>query len=442
MHYKDSVEENKVKRFVLSLIRVASLYIAEGIPYIIVMNVTVVMFKRIGLSNAEVALYTSWLYLPWVIKPFWSPIIDMFKTKRWWIITMQSLIAASLAGAAFMLPAPGGVKWALAFFWLMAFSSATHDIAADGFYMLALNQREQAFFVGIRSTAYRLAMILGQGGLIVIAGRLEVYTRQPIRAWSLTLAGIALFFLILCLFNKFMLPKPASDRTMERSKSKAEMMNFFSTFITFFTKRNALVAILFMLLYRFPEALLTKICSPFMLDSYNDGGLGLTTPELGLVQGTVGAIGLTLGGIVGGVAIARSGLKKWLWPMVMSISIPNVVYVYLAYYQPSSLTLISFCIFLEQFGYGFGFTAYMLYLLQYSKGKSSTSHYAFCTGFMALGMMIPGMFAGYLQESVGYLNFFIIVVALVPITFLVTALIKVNPHFGKKEKDILEEDIE
>lgn len=404
------------------------------------MNVAVVMFKRIGLGNAEIALYTSWLYLPWVIKPFWSPIVDMFKTKRWWITAMQTLIAVSFAGAAFMLPASDGVKWTLAFFWLMAFSSATHDIAADGFYMLALSTRDQALFVGIRSTFYRLSTIAAQGLLVMVAGVLEVYTRMPVRAWSLTLGAVAVLFIIICAYHKFALPKPPADKAQGKFQSVTDLRDFISTFTTFFIKRYALVAILFMLMYRFPEALLTKICPPFMLDSYNEGGLGLTTSELGLAQGTVGAIGLTVGGIVGGIVIAHSGLKRWLWPMVMSISLPNVVYVFLAYFQPSSLTLISLCIFIEQLGYGFGFTAYMLFMIQFSRGKSSTSHYAFCTGFMALGMMIPGMFAGYLQEAVGYLNFFIIVVALIPITFLVSALIKVDPQLGKKEKELLEEE--
>lgn len=413
---------------------IPSLYVAEGIPYIIVMNVAVVMFKRIGLDNAETALYTSWLYLPWVVKPFWSPVVDMFRTKRWWITVMQSLIAASLAGVAFMLPAPEGVKWALAFFWLMAFSSATHDIAADGFYMLALPAREQALFVGIRSTFYRLSTIAAQGLLVMAAGVLEVYTRQPVRAWSLTLGAVAAVFLALCAYHRFALPRPTADRALRCSGRLADVKEFATTFTSFFTKPGAPVAILFMLTYRLPEALLTKICPPFMLDSYNQGGLGLTTSELGLAQGTVGAIGLTVGGIIGGIAIARSGLQRWLWPMVLSISLPNVVYVLLAYYQPSSLTLISLCILVEQLGYGFGFTAYMLFLIQYSRGRSSTSHYAFCTGFMALGMMIPGMFAGYLQEAVGYLNFFIVVIALVPVTFIVSALIKVDPQFGKKDK--------
>lgn len=411
---------------------IPTLYFAEGIPYVVVMAISTVMYKRLGLGNAEIALYTSWLYLPWVIKPFWSPFVDLIRTKRWWVVAMQLLVGAALGGVAFTLNLPSAVQWTLACFWLMAFSSATHDIAADGYYMLALDSHEQAFYVGIRSTFYRVATIAGQGILIMLAGVLEVYTRSVPYAWSLTFYLTAALFLGLCLYHQCVLPRPASDdrRTVAAGHIAGE---FLDTFVSFFRKPGIDVALLFMLLYRFPEAMLTKICPLFMLESKGGGGLGLSTSELGFVQGTVGVIGLTLGGIVGGLAAARGGLKKWLWPMVWSISLPNAVYIYLSYFQPTSFFAINACVFVEQFGYGFGFTAYMLYMLYFSQGRNQTAHYAICTAFMAAGMMLPGMLAGWLQEHLGYLNFFIVVLALCLVTVIVARLIRVDPKFGIKE---------
>lgn len=404
---------------------IPSLYFAEGLPNIIVTFIALIMYKRLGLSNSDATLYTSWLYLPWVIKPFWSPVVDMLRTKRWWILLMQLLIGASLAGVAFSLHCSPMLQWTLAFFWLMAFSSATHDIAADGFYMLQLTPSEQALYVGIRSTFYRVATIAGQGLLLMIAGTLEVYTRRPLQAWSITFGLSATLFFLLYLYHKYYaLPRPQSDRPISSNGHLNKA--FVETFLSFFRKPGFLAAIAFMLLYRLPEALLTKVCPLFLVDPVSAGGLGLTTSEVGFAQGTLGVIGLTVGGILGGMAAGRDGLKRWLWVMVMAISLPDIVYVVLAYFQPEALHWVATCIFIEQFGYGFGFTAYMIYLMQYAQGPSKTAHYAFATGFMALSMMIPGLFAGYLSELMGYLNFFILVIGLLPVTFVVSALIKVD----------------
>lgn len=413
---------------------IPSLYFAEGIPYVIVMTIAVVMYKRLGVSNTEAALYTSWLYLPWVIKPFWSPLVDLIKTKRWWIWAMQLLIGAGLAGIAFTLNTSPTIQATLAFFWLIAFSSATHDIAADGFYMLGLNTHEQALFVGIRSTFYRIATIFGQGLLIAIAGFLELYTRKVAYAWSITFYAVAGLFIALFLYHKFILPRPATDRPTG-SKVSDIGKDFINTFVSFFRKPHAAISIIFMLLYRLPEALLVKICPMFLIDKRSVGGIGLSTAELGLTQGTVGVIGLTLGGILGGLAAARGGLKRWLWPMVCSISIPDLVYVYMSVTQPDSLLLINILIFLEQFGYGFGFTAYMLFLIYYARGESKTAHYAICTAFMALGMMIPGMIAGWLQESMGYTHFFILVTIACIATVAVSYFVRIDPEFGKKSSE-------
>lgn len=610
---------------------IPSLYFAQGLPYVAVMTISVIMYKRLGISNTDIALYTSWLYLPWVIKPFWSPFVDLLKTKRWWVVTMQLLVGAGLAGIAFTIPASNFFQLTLAIFWLVGFSSATHDIAADGFYMLALDTHKQAMYVGIRSTFYRVATIAGQGLLIMVAGALEsstglkpleldvkagpqyvntaaipadsliinpyidnqtaeftfdIYpkeltigtrpipsdsalmlktfvanqntingfipkegavaiktdagegswwsenisaplggfikrtfgeeraieelpqysggqslvavriTKAPAHgekivlntsfksgdksiflaqgerveftsenwtkpayilvqadskldqeasskfeglsgnisfAWSITFFILAGLFIAFTLYHKFILPKPADDKPAKDVTASNILKEFFDTFASFFKKKYVLSAIAFMLLFRFSEAQLVKMITPFLLDPKELGGMGLTTGDVGMVYGTVGILGLTLGGIIGGIAAAKGGLKKWLWPMAMSISLPTFVFVYLSVYQPQSLFLINLSVFIEQFGYGFGFTAYMLFMIYFADGKHKTAHYAICTAFMALGMMIPGMFAGWLQELLGYQNFFIWIMICYALTFVVTAMIKVDPSFGRKE---------
>jgi len=413
---------------------VPTLYFAEGLPYVTVMTISLILYKQLGLSNAEITFYTSWLYLPWVIKPLWSPFIDIVRTKRWWISAMQLLIGAAFGGVAFTIPTSFWLQGTLFFFWVMAFSSATHDIAADGFYMLGLDQHRQALFVGIRSTFYRLATIFGQGVLVMIAGNLQVLFRDNIRySWSLMFYGVAGLFIALWLYHSYVLPRPEEDFS---ESSHTSMKDIVKTFFDKLPAREVAIAIAFMLLYRMPEGLLAKVSSLFLIDSHGAGGLGLSPQEYGLVQGTVGVIGLTMGGILGGMAAGRDGLKRWLWPMVCAITLPDIVYVYLSYAMPSSLAIINVCVFIEQFGYGFGFTAYMLYLIYYSQGDYKTSHYAICTAFMALSMMLPGLFAGALQEMVGYRWFFIIVMLMCSVTFLVTAFIKIDPEFGRKEENI------
>ena len=413
---------------------IPSLYMAEALPYVAVMTISVIMYKRMGISNTDIALYTGWLYLPWVIKPFWSPFVDLVKTKRWWTVAMQFVIGVAFAGIAFTLPMSMFFKLSLAAFWLVAFTSATHDIAADGYYMHALDDHEQSLYVGIRSTFYRIATVAGQGLLVIFAGYLEERTENIPLAWSVTMGILSVMFLLVSVYHQFILPRPDSDHAVKGVTVGTIASDFLDTFKTFFTKKNALVAILFMLLYRLPEAFLVKIISPFMLDPVEKGGLGLTTGDVGLVYGTVGIIGLTIGGILGGIAAAHGGLKKWLWPMVGAITLPDLVYVYLSYVQPGGLMIVNACVFIEQFGYGFGFTAYMLYLIYFSEGEHKTAHYAMCTGFMALGMMLPGMMAGWLQESIGYRSFFVWTMICCAVTFIVCTFLKIDPEFGKKKR--------
>jgi len=402
-----------------------------------------VLYKQLELSNAEITFYTSWLYLPWVIKPLWSPFIDLIKTKRWWITTMQLLLGAAFGGVAFTIPTDYWLQGTLFFFWVMAFASATHDIAADGYYMIGLDQHEQAFFVGIRSTFYRLATIFGQGVLVMIAGNLQVLFRNNIPfSWSLMFYGVAGLFIALWLYHSYILPRCEEEKQdnnenqdLTEKSPKMALGHLFSSFVTKFPVKETIIGLLFMLFYRMPEGLLAKVSSLFLIDTVSNGGLGLSPQEYGLVQGTVGIIGLTLGGILGGILAGRDGLKKWLWPMVMAITLPDIVYVYMAYTLTSNLVVINICVFIEQFGYGFGFTAYMLYLIYYSQGAYKTSHYALCTALMALSMMIPGLFAGALQEAVGYRMFFVIVMFFCIVTFLVAAFVKIDPRFGKKEEE-------
>ena len=615
---------------------IPTLYFAQGLPYVAVMTISVIMYKRLGISNTDIALYTGWLYLPWVIKPFWSPFIDIIRTKRWWTISMQWILALTFAGVAFTIPAPFFFQLTLAVFWLMGFTSATHDIAADGFYMHALSEHEQSLYVGIRSPFYRIATVAGQGLLVIIAGLIEtgtglqpaqlsvtaapdippvlssipsrftqpvdttgtpyfIYTTSQVKvssiaptevngipfktyaeavrdsvkmlnaingfvkndnskepsmtpiapdgnnesaftvwlkkwfgenrettshddniannifvvgvrlnkmpqtdepivlnvthrngdqsikleqnllssrfeftrdnwdktaylffevdhkikeqteatfigasgnitfAWIVLFLSLSAFFFAVAVYHSWILPHPASD-SHESTHSASEIMKeFVLTFVSFFKKEQIWIAIAFMLLYRLPEAQLVKLISPFLLDPIDKGGLGLSTGEVGLVYGTVGIIGLTIGGIIGGMVAARGGLKKWLWPIAWSMSLTCLTFIYLSYFPASSLLVINICVFIEQFGYGFGFTAYMLYLIYFSEGRHKTAHYAICTGFMAVGMMLPGMAAGWLQETIGYRHFFIWTVICCVATIGVCAFVKIDPKFGLKQ---------
>ena len=427
---------------------IPTLYFAEGIPYFVVNNISVVMFNNMGMSKGDMALYTSLLYLPWVIKPLWSPFVDLIKTKRWWIVTMQILMSVAFALTAFTLPHPSAeiiasgstpvslFSLTLVIFWITAFASATHDIAADGFYMLALKPGDQSLFVGIRSTFYRLSSIFGQGVLVVIAGLLETRLGDVPRAWSLTLLVSALLFSALTLWHVFGLPKPAADSRSAQNGGQSAgtiVKDFIRTFVTFFKKKHIWIAMAFMLLYRLPEAFLVKMMNPFLLDGKQAGGLGLSTEAVGLVYGTVGVAALTVGGILGGIAASRWGLKKSLWPMALSLTLPCLSFVFLAAFQPENIWVIGSCVTLDQFGYGFGFTAYMLYLIYFADGEFKTAHYSLCTAFMALSMMIPGMVAGYIQEALGYTRFFGFVMLCCLVTVVVTLMLKVDPEYGKKK---------
>ncbi len=416
---------------------IPTLYFGQGLPYVAVMALSVVMYKNLGISNTDIALYTSWLYLPWVVKPLWSPLVDMLRTKRHWIVAMQLAVGAGFALVALTLPMPHFFQMTLAAFWLLAFSSATHDIAADGFYMLALQEHQQAAFVGVRSTFYRVATIAGQGGLVFVAGKLGEHSGNATLAWSIVFSVLAAMFFALFVYHRIVLPVPASDQPTAQGDDAVG--GFFAAFASFFRRDGIGVILAFLLLFRFGEAQALKLVAPFLLDPPAKGGLGLTTADVGLVYGTIGVIALTLGGLLGGYAISRHGLRRWLWPMLLAIHLPNLAFVYLAYAMPSNLYLITAAIAVEQFGYGFGFAAYLLFMIMVAGsqdgGRHKTAHYAICTGFMALGMMLPGMVSGWIQEQLGYARFFVwVCIATLP-SLAVTALVHIDPEFGRKRGD-------
>jgi PAT family beta-lactamase induction signal transducer AmpG len=411
---------------------IPTLYLAEGLPNAVVMSVSVLMYKNLGLSNTDIALYTSWLNLPWVIKPLWSPVVDIFRTRRAWIWVMQLIIGAGLAGVALTIPVASFVQVTLALLFIVAFSSATHDVAADGFYMLGLTENRQALFVGVRNTFYRLANISAQGGLVVLAGMIQRRTGNTILAWQVAFAAAAGLMVFCGAYHWIVLPRPDSDRSGRLETAGRFAREFFATFAAFLRKPDLLRTLAFLLLYRFAEVQLTKVASFFMLEAREQGGLGLATDQFGIIYGTVGVIALLLGGILGGVAVSWKGLRFWLWPMALAINVPDLVYVFLSYAQPENLAVIGACVAVEQFGYGFGFAAYMLYMLYAARGEHRTAHYAICTGFMALSVMLPGMWSGWLQENIGYQNFFWwVIVATIP-GFLVTAFIRFDPEFGRR----------
>lgn len=404
------------------------LYFTQGLPYVMVVTVSVIMYKKLGISNADIGLYTSWLYLPWVIKPLWSPFLELIGTKRNWFLIMQMVIAISLLGVGFLLPTNLFFVTTLACFWMAAFASATNDIASDGYYMIGLTQEKQSFFVGLRSTFYKLANVTGQGLLVIMAGFLENHYGDNTKAWSITMIAAGILMLVLTISNLFATPKYESSITIIKEKPKG----YLEVFKSFFTKPNMGMALTFILFFRLGESQLVKMASPFLLDSKEVGGLGYSTAEVGTIYGTVGVIMLTIGGILGGILISRDGLKKWFFLMVLSLNIPNAFYAFLAFTKTTSLAAVVTTVVLEQFGYGFAIAGFMVFLIYIAEGISKTSHYAIATGFMALGMMLPGLISGYMQEWLGYDGFFIwVVLAAIP-SLILLKYIKYPPDYGKK----------
>lgn len=420
---------------------VPSLYLGEALPFSAVMLISVIMFKELGLTDGQITFYTGWLGLPWVIKPIWSPIIDNIKTKRWWIVSMQFFMGVALALVAFTLPTPFWFQGSLAIFVLIAFASATHDISADGFYIIGLPDKEQELYVGVRNTFYRIGMVIGQGGLVLLAGYIQNLIKEGnldfslftfhislssiIASWMVVFLILGVLMFLLGLYHAFMLPKVET----EHFDFKEQMREFSRTLIVFLTKPHLISALCFILLFRLPEGLLTKIVPLFLTRTSAEGGLGMSDVDFGFIYGTLGVIGLLLGGIVGGWAVSKWGLKRCLWPLVLCITLPDIVYVYLSYYPTDNLWLVGSCVCIEQIGYGLGFAAYTLYLVTFSRGEHSTTVFSICTAGQYLGgVMIPGMVSGLISENIGYQSFFWIVMAFCLVTFAVTACVKIVDH--------------
>ena len=424
----------KQSRSISPWLWVPTLYFAEGLPYFIVNTISVVILKDLGMDNSRLALITSLIGLPWLVKPLWSPFVDIFKSKRWWIVAMQICMAAAVALLALTLPATSPFTWTLILFVITGFASASHDIAADGYYMIALSKGHQSAFVGIRNTFYRIAMVFGQGVLVVLAGLLQKRTGSVSRAWTLTLTATAIILAVITLYHAFLLPRPQEDATASRKSARDIFREFGQAFGSFFTKPGIGLLVCFLLLYRLPEALSVKLMYPFFSDTLALGGLGLDKEAFGIVYGTAGVIALLAGGILGGWHISRKGLRHCLLPMALSLALPCAVYLFMALTQPSSIWTIGACVVFDQFGYGYGFTAYTVYMMYFADGPLKTSHYAICTGFMALSMLLPGAVAGYLQQAMGYSGFYILVMVCCIATVAVTlaARRRVPALFGKK----------
>lgn len=385
---------------------VPTLYLAEGIPYGIVNSVSTIMYKTLGMPNEFIG-FTSILYLPWVVKMLWSPIVDIWGTRRRWIMGMQWMLMLMFALLAVSLQAEGGTVLSLAALAGIALCSATNDVATDGFYMTALEKREQAFFIGIRSTCYRLALVLAGGALVIVAGRIAKATGSTALSWSWSMGIGAGAFFVFALLHTLYLPFPPGDGSGHRLQSRT---GFIDAFKSYFQQPRIAVVLAFILVYRLGEALLLKMAAPFLLDLPENGGLGLATDTVGFVYGTLGVIGLCVGGMVGGWAIARWGIRRCMWPMAVMLNAPNLFYVWLALARPP-LPLVAVMVTTEQIGYGFGFSAFAVFLMDIACEPYKTSHFAISTGFMALGMMVPGMVSGLLQSELGYFWFFMAVVA-------------------------------
>jgi len=408
---------------------VPPLYLTEGIPYVLIITVSVIMYKKLGVNNSDIGLYTSLLYLPWVVKPLWSPLVDIYSTKRKWFLGMQLLLSLAFLGVGLSIPTNQFFILSLACFWIASFASATNDIASDGFYLLALKEEQQSFFIGLRSTFYRVAMVTGQGLFVILAGYLEVKFGDNTKAWSLTMVLVAGLMFVLTVVNYWTTPNIEKSSSYVKEKS----LGFLDVFATFFRKKEVWLALAFILLYRLGESQLVKMASPFLLDDRELGGLALSTGDVGLIYGTFGIVALSIGGIIGGIVISRDGLGKWMLPMILSLNVPNFFYYILAYFQPESTFFAGLVVVVEQLGYGFGFAAFMMYLIYVAEGPSKTSHYAIATGFMALGMMIPGMASGFIQEWLGYEGFFLwVVFAAVP-GLLMVKYIKYPYDYGKNK---------
>ncbi|MDY0990300.1 MFS transporter [Flavobacterium sp. CFBP9031] len=407
---------------------------ASGLPYAIIISVSVIMYKNLGISNEDIGVYTSLLYLPWVIKPLWSPLIELIGTKRKWFLLMQLIISIAFLLVGFTIPLNGFFIMTLSIFWVAAFASASNDIASDGFYLLVLPEDKQSFFIGIRSTFYRLSMLAGNGLVVLFAGYLEHKFGDNTKAWSYTMICVGLLMAFITVYNFIFTPK--NEVNAVKNHKEIPNQSFGTIFVSFFKKKQIGLILTFILVFRLGESQLLKMLSPFLLDPKELGGMGLDTEAVGIIYGTCGVAALTIGGILGGIAISKQGLTKWMFPMFLAMHLPILGFILLAFFHPTSIYYIYAVVIVEQFGYGFGFTAFMMYLIHVAEGESKTAHYALATGFMALGMMLPGMLSGFIQKYLGYQNFFVwVFLATIP-GLILSRFLTFPKDFGKKSEEV------
>ena len=427
---------------------IPTLYLAEGFPYIIINTVSTVLYADLGFSNEQIAFWTGWLYLPWVLKMFWSPLVDARATKRRWLLGAQTLLAGIfvlLAGLtawqAFEFASAGGKLsfFSLSLFGFLAgaFASATLDIATDGYYLLALSPVEQSKFVGIRTIFYRLAMILGSGAFVSLTAMLASKESADTGLipwpynWAVLFAFLACLFMGFAGYHRWILPKPAADGPVQIAQGTA----WGESFKTYFTQKNLFYILAFILLYRLGDAFLEKIVPLFLLKPQAEGALGMSVQNYGLIKGTLGLGAVVVGNLAGGWLLGRYGFKKCIWPFAIILILPNFFYAYMAWVHPST-AVVAALITLEHLGNGLAMMAFSVFIMYISQGAYKTSHYAISTGIMALGMMAPSMASGWLQMKLGYTGFFVtaslisfITLAVVPLSFRIQSIEETEAAF-------------
>lgn len=417
---------------------VPTLYFAMGMPFVVLNMVCTLMFKGLDVSDAQIALWTSIIMFPWTLKPLWSPLLEIYKTKKFFVIFTQIATGCIFGLVALALHLPNFFAVCIALLAIIAFSGATHDVAADGVYMASLSKDDQARYIGWQGAFYNIAKIAATGGLVYLAGMLiEAYTGDvtglsaaaaaaakhngSVMAWTIIMAVIGGIMVLLGLYNAKFVPSEVNNDAEERPGFKETMVELGNVFVDLFRKRHILYYIFFIILYRFAEGFVMKIVPLFLKADRADQGLGLSEKEIGLCYGTFGAAAFVIGSVLAGYYVAHRGLQKSLFSLCCVFNLPFVAYTLLAIYQPESLMLIGGAIVLEYFGYGFGFVGLTLFMMQQiAPGKHQMAHYAFASGIMNLGVMLPGMLSGYVSDWLGYRHFFIFVLFCTIPAFLIT----------------------
>jgi MFS transporter, PAT family, beta-lactamase induction signal transducer AmpG len=397
---------------------VPTLYFAEGIPFYAVSLMALIFYQRLGLRNDVITVITRLLLIPWSLKPLWSPLLEMYKTKKFFVVLTEFIGGLSLALLALCLPLPGAYRYSIAFFALVAFASSTHDIAADGLYIASLTSKQQAAYAGWQGGFYNVARFFAQGGLIILVGYLET-RMSSLRAWGLVFTLTGLILIAVSLYHMRVLPSGGEERKTEGVRQSAE--TFKDVVVSFFRKPHIYLLLVFIFLYRLGEGQVVAVGPLFLKASRAEGGLGLTTAQFGTIYGTFGTAAFILGTILGGYFVAWLGLKRALFPLLLALNLPMAAYVYLSMAVPTNTVLVTCAMSVEMFGYGFGFVGVILLMMQeIAPGKYQTAHYAFANSLMNLGLILPGAVSGSIQLVLGYNRFFIwVLISSIPALILV-----------------------